>query len=158
MELPISASVVVVVENDGRFLLIEEERGKPQGRVWYFPAGALEVGESLAAAARREVLEETGYTVEPGELIQIDHGRFGSYPDLPWWRLAIAARLTGAEPVVRLDEDVVAVDWLTLDEIAQRTLRCGDAVDLALRCQSGAGLPLAACRLAPDGRLAGFFD
>jgi hypothetical protein len=57
-----------------------------------------------------------------------------------------------------LDEDVVAVDWLTLDEIAQRTLRCADAVDLALRCQSGAGLPLAACRLAPDGRLAGFFD
>jgi 8-oxo-dGTP pyrophosphatase MutT (NUDIX family) len=97
------------------------------------------VGESLAAAARREVLEETGYTVETVGLIQLDHGRFSSYPSLPWWRLAISARLTGAEPAARLDEDA-------------------DAVDLALRCQSGAGLPLAACRLAPDGRLAGFFD
>lgn len=157
MELPVSASIVVVVERDGKFLLIEEDRGAPQGRVWYFPAGALEAGESLAAAARREVLEETGYSVEAVSLIQVDHGFFGSHPNLPWWRLVIAARLTAAEPVARSDDDVLAVEWLAADEIGRRRLRCADAAELARSYQSGEGMPLEMCRFASDGRLEGFF-
>ena len=44
MTLPPSVTVVIIVEHNGRVLLIEEERGSPQGRVWYFPCGALEPG------------------------------------------------------------------------------------------------------------------
>jgi ADP-ribose pyrophosphatase YjhB (NUDIX family) len=45
-------------------------RGKaPMEDVWAFPGGLVEFGESLAAAAAREVLEETGVTVAIGPAI-----------------------------------------------------------------------------------------
>ena len=45
-------------------------RGKaPLRDTWAFPGGLVEFGESLAEAAAREVLEETGMTVAIGEAI-----------------------------------------------------------------------------------------
>lgn len=47
----------------GDEVLIVERSGDPYGRVWSFPGGHLEWGESLDDAARREVMEETGLAV-----------------------------------------------------------------------------------------------
>lgn len=55
-------TVATVIEDNGRFLLVEEQQ---RGRlVLNQPAGHLEPGESLIEAALRETLEETGWTVE----------------------------------------------------------------------------------------------
>ena len=54
-------TVATIIPRDGRFLVVEERiRGD---LVVNQPAGHLEPGESLAEAARRETLEETGWTV-----------------------------------------------------------------------------------------------
>ena len=37
--------------------------------VWTFPGGGVEVGESLHVAVQREFIEETGLTIEVGELL-----------------------------------------------------------------------------------------
>ena len=58
-----SVTVAAVIERDGSFLLVEE---RIDGRlVLNQPAGHLDPGESLAAACRREVLEETAHHFEP---------------------------------------------------------------------------------------------
>ena len=54
----------------GNILLIE--RGKePLKGYWSLPGGALKTGERLKDGLRREVLEETGLIVEPGEVFEI---------------------------------------------------------------------------------------
>ena len=58
----------VVGDGQGRLLLIR--RGHPPGEgLWSLPGGRVETGESDAAAVARELREETGLSVEIGELI-----------------------------------------------------------------------------------------
>lgn len=58
-----SGSVVILpVFEDGRILLIRQYRHAVGETLWELVAGRKEPAESATAAARRELLEETGYT------------------------------------------------------------------------------------------------
>ena len=54
-------TVAVVVEREGKFLLVEEDIENWDVPVFNQPAGHVEHGETLIEAARREALEETGW-------------------------------------------------------------------------------------------------
>jgi 8-oxo-dGTP diphosphatase len=58
-------AVVFLVDPEGRILMQHRAAtAKISPNQWALPGGKIEVGETPAEAARREVLEETGLTVE----------------------------------------------------------------------------------------------
>ena len=65
--LPIAAAIAVVVRG-GRLLLVRRSH-KPDAGRWGFPGGKIEPGETVIAAALRELAEETGVAAEAGEVL-----------------------------------------------------------------------------------------
>lgn len=53
----------VVIEKDGKFLLVQEGKGIAF-KLWNIPGGHVDEGETLIEAAIREAKEETGFIVE----------------------------------------------------------------------------------------------
>lgn len=88
-----SAEVVLFSRSGEALLQLRDDRpGIAHPNVWGLPGGAVEPGESIEAAARREVWEETGYVL--GELTFVvalnGPGRTGFY---------FVARYDGLQPL-----------------------------------------------------------
>lgn len=60
----------MVIEKDGKYLLVQEAKEKCRGK-WNLPAGHLDPGETMADGAKREAKEETGCEVELTGVCQI---------------------------------------------------------------------------------------
>ena len=69
-----SPAVGVIARQDDQYLLIHQYRFIVDEYVWAIPSGGVEKGETIQAAASRELLEETGWHSE-----KITH-LFGYYP------------------------------------------------------------------------------
>ena len=65
------SAAACVRDDEGRILILRRADGAD---LWGFPGGALEIGESAAEAAVREVREEVGLDVEPVALIGVYSG------------------------------------------------------------------------------------
>ncbi|MGH3317697.1 MAG: NUDIX hydrolase [Nocardioidaceae bacterium] len=58
----------LVRDAQGRLLMVQRGH-EPAAGTWSIPGGRVEPGESDAEAVAREVLEETGLVVKPGDLV-----------------------------------------------------------------------------------------
>ena len=61
--MPIVCVDIIIKNNDGEFLLVKRNE-EPVKSKWWFVGGRVLKNESLVAAARRKVLEETGLEIE----------------------------------------------------------------------------------------------
>ena len=59
-------AVGAVVFKDNEVLLVRRAQ-PPSQDIWAIPGGRVEIGETLQAAAEREILEETGVKIRAGE-------------------------------------------------------------------------------------------
>ncbi|BBP82970.1 NUDIX hydrolase [Pseudomonas sp. Pc102] len=107
-------TVATLVEDQGRFLMVEEIS---DGRaVLNQPAGHLEADESLIQAALREALEETGWEVE---LTAVTGIYLYTAPSngVTYQRVCFAARPLRHRPEHELDTGIIGPRWLTRDEL-----------------------------------------
>ncbi len=131
--------LIVIYTAGGEFLLLERRR--PPG-FWQSVTGSLEWGESADAAARRELIEETGIT--QGQLCNLQWTQ--TYEILPSFgkkfapgvtrnlEHAFALRLAERVPVRLSDSEHVQYRWLSAtDAIATVSSGSNRAVILELR-------------------------
>jgi 8-oxo-dGTP diphosphatase len=59
-----------VIVHEGRVVLVKR-RFEPLAGQWSIPGGAVETGETLESCVAREMMEETGFTVEVGPVVEV---------------------------------------------------------------------------------------
>lgn len=124
----------VIVEGSRVLLAHWNEHGRSG---WTLPGGGLEPGESPAAAARREIREETGFTAELQAVLGVDScivpGPQRPVPasgPLQYLRIVYRARVTGGTLSNELDGSTDRAEWFELDEVS--CLARVDLVDVGL--------------------------
>lgn len=121
-------TVAAVIEQGGRFLLIEEETER--GPLFNQPAGHLEANESLTEAVVRETLEESAHHFVPQALIGVYH--HAQTAKTTYMRFAFAGHVTGHETGRALDQGILRHVWMNLEEI--RACRARHRSPLVLQC------------------------
>jgi phosphatase NudJ len=109
---------LVVVRRGHRFLLTQERK---YGATWSIPGGRVEPGETLQAAALREVLEETGVPVKLDGVLRVEHSPGESSARIRV--IFIGSPLDDTAPKIEPDHESLCAAYLTLDEIRDRPLR-----------------------------------
>ncbi|CDX33308.1 NUDIX hydrolase [Mesorhizobium plurifarium] len=121
-------AVSVAVVRGGTVLLVKRARAPSQG-LYAYPGGKVEPGETLAEAAARELLEETGLEAtgyRPLRDIHID-GRAENHA-VDYLLTVFGAAYAGGEPVANDDAETAA--FYTLAEMAGMPL-AGDVFSVA---------------------------
>lgn len=114
-----STEIALGIVIDGDKALLIERRQREIGRsgspiIWAFPGGKIEGDETPKDAAAREVLEETGYVVEPVETITE-----GEHIEYPVYVHYIGCRVVGRTELDRLPDEIVDMQWASLDSLEE---------------------------------------
>lgn len=107
-------TVATIVEDQGRFLFVEERCAGQQ--VLNQPAGHLEANESLIQAAIRETLEETGWDIEVTSVTGI-YLYTAPSNGVTYQRVCFAARPLRHRPDSPLDQGIIGPLWLSREEL-----------------------------------------
>jgi 8-oxo-dGTP pyrophosphatase MutT (NUDIX family) len=112
---------VYIFDDAERVLLTQRgPKARHERFKWEAPGGAVEEGESFEDAARREIKEELGITVElTGILAEFDEV-IDSNGDS--WHAVIFKARTDEVPVIQEPEKCVGFGWFTREEIRQLNL------------------------------------
>src|SRR6266566_1509997 len=122
--VPILAAGGIVLRNDRKpqFAIVQLRKLG----AWGLPKGKLAAGEDAMAAARREVLEETGHRVTIHEFLgTLAYEASGRPKVVQFWRMQA---IDG--PIGDLTRDVKAVHWLALEEAVDRLTHLRERVFL----------------------------
>jgi len=114
---PTDLTVAAVVEHDGKYLLVEEHAmGR---RVFTQPGGHIEANESPEQAVIREVLEETGCSIECRDMIGV---YLWIHPQTrqQFLRIVYAADFISCDEALELDDGILSRRWMSLEDLKDR--------------------------------------
>ncbi len=112
-----NATVAAIIEQNGKFLLVEEETDR--GNRYNQPAGHLEDGETLLQAVIRETMEESAYEFMPDALLGVYHWKH-DHNDTTYLRFAFIGKVGMHYPMQELDAGIVQAVWMSIDEIRDK--------------------------------------
>lgn len=124
---PIRVSAKAVIVDDGKILLTRNLHPEdPDGDFFLLPGGGQNHGEPLDDCLRREVLEETGYALEVGDVLWVrdyigaSH-EFAAYEaNVHQIEIMFSCSVDRSQPPVRpveVDAWQISVDWVPLEEL-----------------------------------------
>jgi 8-oxo-dGTP diphosphatase len=115
---PIVGVGAVVLDGD-RVLLVRRANEPLKGE-WSIPGGAVEIGETLEAAAAREVLEETGLRVAVGPLVEVlDRIRRDADGRAQFHYVLVDFVCRPDGGTLACASDAAAVAWVEIDRLAE---------------------------------------
>ena len=132
--------VRVAIKHEDKYLLVQEGKPSCYGK-WSFVGGKVDIGETLATAAVREVHEENGVDVELTGIIAVQQGMWedGIGQSL---QIDFLASINQLPEVFPTSKEVLAVAWKTPEEIrimeAMGELRNPGQIALFEAAESGA--------------------
>ncbi len=109
----VSVDIVIVTRQAKPRVLLIKRKHDPFAGCWALPGGFVEMDESLDAAGRRELLEETGVVAK--KLVQL--GAFGDPGRDPRGRtitIAYLAEVDFDKVAARAADDAAEVGWFSL--------------------------------------------
>jgi len=113
----------LLVDAQGRlFLARRGPLARNERGLWEFPGGAVEFGETLAEALRREMREEFGIQIAVGELLDVvDHllPEEGQH----WVSPAYLCTLTSGEPAIHEPGKCTQIGWFAPAEVPNELTR-----------------------------------
>jgi 8-oxo-dGTP diphosphatase len=95
---------------EGNKVLMVKNAGR---ETWSLPGGAVECGETLQQAVIREVKEETGFTIEVGNIIAVNE-KFFSNLDEHAIILTFAATIIGGEEHIQYKDEILEISWIDI--------------------------------------------
>ncbi len=118
------AVMAVARDRQGRYLMVKVCRYTTGRSEWEFPAGGVEKGEEITAAAQRELKEESGYSSTSPQMLYAYNPDNGMSNHVFY---IVRCQVTG-EPAAFDAREISEVRWFSKEEI-RRLLRGGEIKD-----------------------------
>ncbi len=121
----VGSAVMMAVDDRKRILLVRQYRLPARKYLWELPAGKLDPGETALQAARRELVEETGYRAKKWKKLVMFFPSPGYVAETMTIFLATDLSAGKATP---MDDERIETRWFTAKEIEQG-IQSGKIVD-----------------------------
>jgi ADP-ribose pyrophosphatase len=119
------SAVMMAVDDRKRILLVRQYRMPARQYLWELPAGKLDPGETPLKAAKRELVEETGYTAKKWEKLVMFYPSPGYVGENMTIFLATDVKAGEAKP---MEDEKIETRWFTAKEIGEG-IRSGKIID-----------------------------